>query len=818
MKFSCKFSLICVFFLFFSLRGTTQINSLNVKDLSSVHINEIPDDEIRTYYKKAVESGISEQNMYRLLLEKGLPQSEITDLEKRLTRMSLKASDTDGDGRSGEPTATDPTLKSRYPNSEANIVPSQVNKGDSTIFGSELFTTSSLVFEPNLRIATPSNYILGPDDELAVVVYGLSEKSYNLTVNEEGYIYIPNVGPMYVNGLSIEEAGEKIKAKLGSTVYRAINSGQTKVTISLRKIRSIRVTVIGAAKRPGTFTVSSLTTLFNLLYLCGGPNDMGSYRTIELIRGNDPKRVADLYTFLLEGSKKDDILLREGDVIRIPYYKTRVTISGKVKRAGKFEMLETEMFNDLLRFAGDLSDDAYRASISLTRITDKEKILIDLDPGQFNNFKPKGSDAFFVGMLNDRFENRIYITGAVFRPGPYELRPGITLHDLLGKGGGIKEDAYRQRVNIYRKKNDLTPSMVTINLDSVLRQQTDLVLVKDDSVVVHSIFDFRGNLIVEIKGQVKKPGQFEWRENLTLRDVLLAAGGTNDFGDSARIEISRRLRNTDDSKINYDETKIFIIDLLNENNPSGDIILRPYDLVIVKKLPGYSSQRAVFVQGEVMSPGLYTLNKSGDRLSDVFKRTGGFKASADSSYVTLRRNTQNNLSGVEREKIFQRILNNDSIVLNSGVQNDIYKAYDVISVDLAKALSFPESGDNLRLEDGDVITIRRNSNLVKISGKVYYPTKIPFKPGVGLNYYIGMAGNFMDNARKSKAVVIYPDGRLKSVSRFLFIKRNPSVVAGSEIYVPEKSRVNKNKPSIGELALVISALGIIANVIIYAGK
>ena len=435
-------------------------------------------------------------------------------------------------------------------------------KNDQTIFGSELFTSNSLVFEPNLHIPAPAGYILGPDDEIVVSVYGYSEKKYNLTVNEQGEIYIPNVGPILLSGLSMEQAGEKIKSRLASTIYRAISSGQTKVQISLGKIRSIRATVIGQAKKPGTFTVSSLTTLYNILYLCGGPTSMGSYRNIEIIRGNALKRTADLYDFLINGTQKDNIILQEGDVIRIPYYKNRVTITGNVKREGKFEMLDNETFNQLLTYCGGFTDNAYRGAVTVVRITDTEKKIVDVSAVQYDSFTVHGSDQYIVGKLQDEFQNRIVISGSVNRPGPYELNPGTTtVKDLIEKAGGVTVDAYTKRVSIFRYFNNKMPTMVSINLDSVLEYNHDVVLKKNDSLFVHSIFEFNDKNFVSVEGSVRKPGTVEWRGNLTLRDLLLSVGGLTESGDSTNIEISRRLNNANVDKANHNESQVFNIDI-----------------------------------------------------------------------------------------------------------------------------------------------------------------------------------------------------------------------------------------------------------------
>src|SRR6185312_146964 len=621
--------------------------------------------------------------------------------------------------------------------------------------------------------------------------------------------------PVNINGLSIEQATSKIKTKLASTIYRAINSGKTKVQVSLGKIRSIRVTVIGQAKKPGTYTVSSLTTLFNILYLCGGPTPMGSYRDIEIVRGNEVKRTADLYDFLVDGIQKDNILLKEGDVVRIPYYKNRVSVTGKVKRPGKFEMLDNETFNDLLKYSGGFTDDAYRGAVTVVRITDTEKKIIDVNAAQYGSFQTSGSDSIIVRKLQEDYGNRVQITGSVLRPGSYELSPDLTINSLIEKAGGLKRDAYTNRISIFRYLQNKMPTMLSVDLDSATKIN-NVFLRKDDSVAVHSIFEFQDTNFVSIEGNVRKPGNIPWRENLSLRDVLLSVGGISEFGDSSTIEISRRIKNANVDVANHNESKIFNINLAENNNGGQDVILQPYDLIIVKTLPGYSSQRTVLVLGEVKSPGRYGLEKSGDKISDVLKRVGGFKASADSSSITIRISIKSSLSTTEREKLFQRILNidPDSLSLHPRLKDELYKSYDLISVDLTTALSNPNNSENLILEDGDVLTVDRSSNLVKISGEVYNPTIIPYKENKNLKYYVQQAGSFTPYARKAGALVIYPDGKAASVKHFLWFKFYPSVSARSEIFVPQKVKSNRMRLGTGELALIVSALGILANVVL----
>ena len=812
MKIAGIVLLVFIAALFCSNHLYAQINIFNSADLSKIKIDSYNDVELADMYRKATESGLSETQLYNLVAKKGLPDSEIARLKSRLELINKSKQPMQDDVVTDK--VEDVTNPYRF-DSSASSIPLQQFKNDQIIFGSELFTSNSLVFEPNLRIPAPSGYILGPDDEIVVSVYGYSEKKYNLKVNEQGEVYIPNIGPLLVSGLSIEEAGEKIKSKLASTIYRAITTGQTKVQVSLGRIRSIRITVIGQAKKPGTFTVSSLTSLYNILYLCGGPTSMGSYRDIEIIRGTGIKRTADLYDFLVDGDQKDNIILHEGDVIRVPYYKNRVTLYGNVKREGKFEMLGTETFRDLLKFSGGFTDFAYRGAVTVIRITDTAKKIIDLPASEFDTFRSNGSDSYIVGKLQEIFGNRIYITGAVQRPGPYELTPALTVKNLIERAGGLTVEAYTQRVSIFRYMKNKMPSILSINLDSVLDNNQTVYLRKNDSIAVHSIFEFNDKTYVSIEGNVRKPGMIEWREHLTLHDLLLAVGGLTESGDSSNIEISRRIRKANVVSADHKESQVFNINLSDEAEGPGDMYLEPNDMVIVKTMPGYGRQRSVLILGEVKSPGRYVLKNSGDKISDIMDRAGGFKASADSASITIRRNIKSNLTIEEREKLFQRVLNidPDSISQNARLKDELYKKYDLISVDLSTALVNTKSSENLALEEGDVLTIDRNTNLVKISGEVYYPTIVPYKPDKNLKYYVEQAGNFTSYARKNGALVIHPDGKAESVKHFLWFKSFPSVSPRSEIFVPQKNKSNRTKVSLGELALLVSALGIIANVI-----
>ncbi len=807
-----KLKVVLFLFVLLAMAGTSlraQSNILDINDLSSVKVDMLNDEQIKAVKSKAEELKLSDAELLKMLTERGLQESESLKLKSRLSMvenspvLSQKNPEVNQEDNKKKKT-NDNKVEERKDDMMRD------NDKDITVFGSELFLKNSLVFEPNLRIPTPSSYILGPDDEIIINIFGVSEKKYNLQVSEEGEIYIPNVGPVFVNGLSIEQATQKIKQKLTSTIYRAMASGQTQLQITLGKIRTIRVTVIGQAEKPGTYTVSSYTTLYNLLYLCGGPQKMGSYRTIELIRANKLKKTADLYSFLVKGNQTDNVLLQEGDIVRIPYFNNMISISGQVKRQGKYEMLDSESVKDLMTYCGGFDAIAHKNSITDIRITDTGKTVIDITADKFAHFTLQNGDSIVVNKNHQRFVNKITLSGYVARPGLYEISEGLDLEKLIAKAGGLLTEAYTGQITIYRYYKNRVPAILSVNLDSVQLTGQKVLLQSDDQVVVNSIFDFKDNMYVSVEGNVRNPIRFKWREDLSLKDVILAAGGISEKGDSSKIEISRRIISNDGGATNENET---FITSLNSN-----IALKPFDFVIVRNKLGLVPTRAVMVVGEVKVPGKYILEKSNERITDIIRRVEGFRNSADSGIITIRRNVESDFTDKEREKIFQRLLNIDPDSISNTINDDIVNNKELISIDLKEILAHPELEDNLILEDGDIITINKNRNLVKISGEVYYPTVIPVNPTKNARYYIWQAGNFTSLARKSGTVVVYPDGKAKKVKRFLFFRSYPKVTARSEIFVPQKQKDNRNKMGAGEWAVLISALGIVSNVIISALK
>jgi protein involved in polysaccharide export with SLBB domain len=675
---------------------------------------------------------------------------------------------------------------------------------------------ASSVFEPNYKIATPASYALGPGDELLVQVYGYSEQTYNLTVNNEGNVYIPNVGPIAVTGLSVDDAATKIKNRLAATIYKAIKSGQTKVTVTLGKIRSISVTVIGQASKPGTYSIPSLSTLFNLLYICGGPGNQGSYRNIEVIRGNKLYRKVDLYAFLLRGDRKDNVLLQDQDVVRIPYYDTRVSIDGQVRRSGKFEMQPGETLDQLMTYCGGFSDSAYRSMVKAVRVADTGRMVVNVKASEFGAFKVQTGDAFSVSKTATRLFNRVTVSGAVYRPDDYAYQPDIDLRQLL-ENSGLRPDTYRERGFISRLNNDQSQSGISFNINEVMAGRQVIKLQPEDIVTITSIYDLKDALTVDIQGEIRVPSKYGYRQNMTVKDLILLAGGFTEAADIGSVEVSRRVADADVSAEVYRQANILYLNLRDGvDGSNGNIVLQPYDVVMVRRRSSYENQRRVYVTGQVPSPGPYVLQTSKETISSVVKRAGGFKSSADSSSVSIKRFTNLGMAGEERQRTVERLLsiNRDSLLANPRLRETYLSNVDFLSVNVNKIKEQPGGPEDIVLEDGDIIEIARSSSLVRVSGEVYHPTSLPYEKGANAHYYIKRAGNYTSSARRSRAFVIYPDGRSESVKKFLFFKSYPSVTARSEIFVPSKALEGKRGLSTTEWIAISSILASLATIFV----
>lgn len=660
-----------------------------------------------------------------------------------------------------------------------------------TVFGSQLFTTASLSFEPNLRLATPPDYILGPDDELQLNIYGYQEASYKLQVLPEGSIYIPQVGMIPLSGLSVEAATKRILQKLAATAYSTLSSGKSKLGITLSKIKSIRITILGANK-PGNYTVSSLSTLFNALYLCGGPdNAVGSYREIQLLRNNKVISTIDLYDFLMKGNLANNMLLKENDVIHIPTYKKRVSISGEVRRQGIFEMKEGETINQLLYYASGFTDKAYTSSIKIKQITDKARSVKDLSKEQYKSYVLLKGDEIIVDKILERFDNSVTIGGAVFRPGQFELTKDLTLSSLIKKADGLTPDVYKGRGIINRVQEDGVKEIISFNVATVMNGgSADILLKKADVIAISSINDFKDIYQVSIAGEVRKPGSFPYQEKITFKDLLFLAGGFTQAATLNRVELSRRIQKTDNGLEVDTIAKVIEIVTDKDLTVGGEpFYLEPNDQITIRKQPGYGEQYTVTINGEVLYPGAYTVQSKKERISDLLKRSGGFTKLAFLNGVSLIRTDKTSASLVQQKISLVSEIEKSLKDSGSNALQEVANPIAKIAIDVQQVLNAPGSKEDLLLEQGDVLEVPRSESLVKISGQVYAPNKVNYYDGRSLTYYVDAAGGKADYARLSKAYIIYSNGKVSRTHNYIFglFRDYPTVKEGAEIIVPRKA-------------------------------
>lgn len=810
----CLFGLL----LFVALPASAQ--APDVQDLSTVKVDELSDVQVRQFMSQVQAAGLGDAQLEQIAIARGMPTTEVAKLRTRVER--LKRQDAASIKRDDEATAQKKDGE-RQVNGETDERDSEekmdsLTRKRSRIFGSELFSNSNLTFEPNLRIATPVDYQIGPDDEILVDIYGYSEANYNLTVAPEGTINIPLVGLVQVGGATMEQATSRIRARL-VTVYPGIKNGNTKVGITLGNIRSIKVVLTGEIVKPGTYTLPSVANVFNALYASGGPNENGSYRQVQIIRGGEIIAILDVYDFLLYGTLKNNVRMQDQDVIRIPPYKTRVEMNGEVKRPAIFEMKFNETLGDLIRFAGDFTENAYKARIKVLKNTDTEREIQDITSDQYENYVPSTGDKFYVERILDRFKNRITISGAVFRPGEFELTEGLTLSQLIAKADGLKEDAFTNRGYVTRLKDDLTREVISFStVDIVSGAIQDIVLKREDIINIPSIFDLKEEYTITVSGEVRTPGTLKYGDSMTLEDAILMSGGFKESATSKRIEVARRLKNVNQRSDTAATAQIFTVSLDKDLKVASNFILKPFDIISVYPAPGYEKQKTVVVEGEVLFPGTYTISSKNERISDIIKRAGGLTTNAYREGASLKRE-RTDKTQLEQEQEELRLAKFEDIqkkATDTASKNltDIRSAVarnNFVGINLERILNKPGRSYDLLVEGGDVISVPKQLQTVKVSGEVLAPSAVIYTSS-GFKKYINNSGGFSGKAYKKRSYITYANGSVSGTKNFLFFKNYPKVKPGAEIFVPVKPE-NKGKLSTTEVVAITTALATIGTLV-----
>lgn len=765
--------------------GYTQLATAqlpNIPQVSSINIDALSDAQFQAYMQQAQLSGLSEAELEAKAREKGLSAAQIAQIKMRMASLNTSTS--------GDKKTTNSSYESRKPINTKNEFKKEEKEG-LKIFGSEFFSNANLTFEPNMRIATPSNYVLGVDDELSIDIFGFSEKTSKYKINTEGQIRIPNIGPVTIAGLTIEEARTKLKSVMAKT-YPGLNSGNTSLQVSLGQIRSIRVTLIGEVSQPGTYELSSLSTLANALYASGGPSNNGSFRKIDLIRNGKRLVTFDLYDFLLNGDLTKNVLLKDDDIIKIHPYTVRLALTGAVKRPAIYESEPGENLGTIIeKYASGFADSANRNKITIQRFGELGKSIMNVDAKSINTFSLKSSDSIVVGAIPRRFENRVVIAGAVYYPNSYSNTAYPTVGDLL-KAAQLKENAFSNRALLFRTNESKDTTITAINLNS--SSDLSLSLRNDDSLHIYSKISLKEPSYVIITGEVNRPDSFSYAAGLRLEDLILLAGGLKDRASLKEVEVLRRIRKDatlSDTSVYNTILRFNLQDSLALTKDQAVIELEPYDVVNVKNLPRNQAAGSVTINGEVLFPGTYLLNTKEDRVSDLFARAGGILNTGSLSSGYFLRNTyQSALKGevLEIKKSLAKQLSNDTLT-QKFLDSTLSKEKVLMSVNLQKALTNPGSSDDIVLEEGDMITIPKTPVSVQAFGGVNIQKKVNFYPGLRTRKLIKESGGFAENANKKGTYILYPDGKIRTANSYVFFRTYPKLVPGAELYVP----IKKNK-------------------------
>lgn len=833
----------------FSLLVSVTVQAQSLQDIQHIKVDNLSDAQIEQLIKRAESSGLNEQQLEAMARERGMPATEVAKLRQRIIQLRSGRREQSTEGRAaGQPSREGRRVDGQQEDIVAmfdslrrsdpyyDLTPKQKK-----IFGFTLFHNRELNFSPSLNIPTPQNYVIGSGDQLLIDVYGASQQTYELTVTPEGRVFIPNVGPVPVGGLTIEAASARLRSSL-SNIYSGLQGGNpnTFLQIRLGDIRTIQVSMVGELRRPGTYALPSFASAFNALYAAGGPNENGSFRHVQVYRDSKLIGEVDIYDFLVRGGQQTNIMLRDNDVIIVQPVRTRVEIEGPVRRPGLFELKPNESIDDLIQYAGGFSDRAYRQRITVRRSTGAEMKVDDIGQDFYTTFNPQDGDVFRVGEILERYENRVQVSGAVFRPGEFALTDELSLRGLIEKAGGLRGDAFTNRATLYRTKPNFTQEVLPVDLQSVMEGSVaDITLRREDILNVPSIYDIQEEFYVKISGEVNRTGVYQYAENMTVGDLVVKSRGFKESATNSFIEIARRIRDDPSGKI----AEIITIEVNRQLNLSADdakITLMPFDHIFVRKSPGFQRQKTVVVEGEVFYPGEFALGKTDERISDVLNRSGGLNQFAYPKGATLIRRTEfyNELEEEERKlRNLQSLLNHidrgDNIE-NSETEKELLKRLEkrveslreegdkrqlqdrkvgtrliedryaglegadtssvklalreteLVGIELERIIQNPGSKYDLILQEGDVLSIPKELQTVRMRGEVLFPTTARYDDRRGFRNYISRAGGFTENSRRSRSYVVYANGDVQRTRSLLGFKFYPHIEPGAEIIVPQK--------------------------------
>lgn len=768
---------------------------------------KMTDQQVIEYVKQATQEGKEQKQIAAELARRGVTREQAERIKKQYEQqMGTDTANMQGtelnEARLREETQDETTaLTDNQPTTEELAQEDQV-------FGRNIFNTRNLTFEPNNNMATPPNYQLGPGDEVIIDIWGASQTSIRQTITPDGTINMQELGPIYLSGMTVEEANRFLKNKLG-TVFSNENN---QIQVTLGNTRTIQINIMGEVVQPGTYALSAFSTVFHALYRAGGVNDIGSLRNVQLVRNGKKIAAVDVYDFIMQGKIKDDIRLQEGDVIIVPAYDMLVKMSGNVKRPMRFEMKKDETLAALIKYAGGFNADAYSKSVRMVRQNGMEYEVKTVDEMDYSVCQLRDGDVVTVGAILNRFTNKVEIKGAVYRPDIYALDGKVnTVRALIEKAQGLMDDAFTNRAVLQRQRDDLTSEIVSVDVRALMNGTIpDIPLRKNDILYIPSIHDLQDLGSVTIYGEVTKPDEYPYADNMTLEDLIIQAGGLKEAASTVRVDVSRRIKDTKSVNSTDSIGQMFSFALKDGFVIDGQpgFVLQPYDQVFVRRSPGYQTQQNVNIQGEVIFGGTYTLTSKAERLSDLVKKAGGVTNSAYVRGAKLIRvaNDEEKERMQDVVKLKGRELGENAID-SLGLQ--VGSLFSV-GIDLEKALANPGGDADLVLREGDVLNIPEYVNTVKINGAVMMPNTVSYKSGEDVGYYLSQAGGYSQHAKKSKKFIIYMNGQVAKVKG----SGKKQIEPGCEIVVPNKKQNRANIGNILGYATSFSSIATMAATIV----
>ena len=771
------------------------------------------DQQVLEYGKNALAAGKSKETIAKELMLKGVSRQQAM----RIKKMYEKEGTTFSNGTEWETIdRTHRTVKQNNSNEEFGLQHSTFENEDDSIdngteniveevFGRDIFRNKRLNFAPSENLATPRNYKLGPGDEVIIDIFGANQTTLRSVISPEGSINVDILGPVYLNGMSIEDANVYLKKKLASIYAGIKRDGESSdIRLSLGQIRSIQINVMGDVTYPGTYNLSSFSTVFHALYSAGGIKEPGSLRNILVNRNGRNIATVDVYDFFMNGIRSGDIRLEEGDVILVPSYKTLVKVNGKVKRPMFFELKEGESLANLIEYAGGFAQGAYTSNITVVRQTGKEYEVCTVNEMDRKIFQMRNGDDVEVGELVSRFKIKISIKGAVYRSGIYQLDGETnTIKALINKAEGLMPDAFTNRGILNRERDDRSLEMLSVDIEGILKGTVpDVALRNNDELYIPSKYDLSDAGTLTISGEVADPCTIVYAENMTLEDLIIRAGGLLESASLARVDVIRRVKNANATVAAEEISKMFSFSVKDNYVIEGEngFKLQPYDEVIVRRSPSYNNSRYVNITGEINFPGKYPLTKREERLTNLLEKAGGVTDYAYLKGARLVRKVNKEELARMKSALQSSMSRTDSILVDTLDAKTTY----YVAINLDKAINNPGSVYDVVLREGDELILPVYPSTVRVDGSVLSPNEITYEPGKSVSYYIEQAGGYSDNAKKRKKYMIAMNGHIYKASG------RTKVEPGAEIIVPQKGERKSNLSNILGIATTATSLGTMA--------